>query len=246
MLALGTLLTVLDSVAKGVDVFAAAIGIVGNEAGTVSKAAADNRNTLAALDDYTVQRDLTPMFTTRASLIRGTNIYPTLQGHMLQRALDRHYGETYPTGLNGFLKNQDARVHPNLRLIGFQIDARNVFAPSVVDPVASYVGTGAGTGTYTAGANINTVEYGEAAMQVVVDAMGANARTLRLTMNNFDGSTELKDVVVGGGTAPGTVLAIGGAADRYIGVTNIETFGAGGLAGDSFHVRSTVERVIVL
>lgn len=244
MLALGTLLTVLDSVAKGVENFGATIGVVGNEGGTIAKAAADNRDLLAALDDYTVQNDLTPIFAVRASLIRGTNLYPALQGAMLARALDKHYGEAGNGSLNRFLANNDARVHPNLRLIGMQFDSRNVFSPVVVDPVAQYVGSGAGTGTYTAGSDISTVDFGPSKMEVVVTLMGALARTLNLTMKKFDGSTEIKAVVVTGNAPLNTTFAIGGASDRYVGVTGITSIG--GQANDSLRVRSIVERVIVL
>jgi hypothetical protein len=246
MLAVATLLAVLDSIAAGVDVLEAALGVVGNEPGTVSFAAASNRDTLSALDDATVQTDLTPIFALRARLLRGSSLYPSMQGGMIQRALDKHYGAEGNGSLNEFLSNQDARVHPNLRLIGMQIDQRNVFAPIAVDPAARYEGTGAGTGTFVAGFDIDTTQFGKAALEVYVEVMGASTRTIRISVKNFSGSIETRDVVVPLNSAAGTVIPVGAGADRFIGVTAITTIDGGGTAADRLRVRSKVERVIAL
>jgi hypothetical protein len=246
MLALGTLLTLLDSVAAGVAIFDNAVGIVGNEAGTVALGAASNRDLLAAIDDASVQTDLTPAFANRASLVRASSLAATLQGGMLQRALDRHYGAVGNGNLNAFLKNNDARVSDSLRLIGMQIDARNVFPPFAVDPVARYDGTGAGTGTFVAGAEIDRTQFGEAAFEIVVEAMGAAARTVRLSLKNFDDTIETRDVVVPANTVANTAIGVGGAGDRYVGVTGISTVGGGGTAADRLRVRSRIERVPAL
>lgn len=247
MLAIGVLLPILDSVAAGVNLFGATMGVTGTENGTVSKSAADHRATLAAIDDYSIQVDLIAAFHDRATLLRGTSLYPVLQGGLIHRALDRHYGLSNNGNLNAFLKANDARVHPNLRLIGMQIDQENAFAPTVLDPVASYNGTGAEAGTFVAGSNIDTTQYGKSAMEVVVGAMGVAARTLRLTMIKADNSTESKDVIVPGGSAVNSVVAIGAASDRYIGVSGITTApGGGGQNGDVLRVRSKIERVIAL
>jgi hypothetical protein len=240
MLAVATLIAVLDTIASGVSVLEGALGIVGNEAGTISKAAASNRDLLAALDDVDVQTDLTADFARRALMLTASTFYPALQGQMIARALDVHYGGT--GSLNRFLTEQDSRVHPTLKKIGFQIDSRNIFSPTVLDPVARYEGTGAGTGNYVAGSDLDAALYGEAGMEVVVEVMGASARTLRFQMKTYDGAIEEKDVVIGAGAGVGTFSRIGGALDRYIGVAGISTTGGGGTAGDTFRVRSIVER----
>ncbi len=146
-LALNTLLTVLDSIAKGVEVLEGAVG-TGSESGSVSLGAANNVTMLAAVADSVVQADLMAAFVARASNVKQTVIERALIGGPVQRALDRHYGEAYGS-LNAFLANQGARVHPLLRNIGFQIDAANAFCPTAIDPVASFAVTGGGAGTFT-------------------------------------------------------------------------------------------------
>jgi hypothetical protein len=246
MLAVAPLLAVLDSIAAGVDRLEDALGIFGDEPGTVSFAAASNRDVLAALDDASVHLDLARAFAVRAEMVRATSLYPVMQGGVIQRALDRHYGDAENGDLNTFLRNQDSRVHPNLNLIGMQIDSRNLFSPNVVEPVGAYEGTGAGTGTFTAGFDIVETQFGPAAMQVVVDVMGAVDRTIRLTMKLGGSLTADRDVVIPAFAFAGTTLDIGAAGERFMGVAGIVTVGGGGTAADRLHVRSTIERVIAL
>jgi hypothetical protein len=235
MLALVDLLTVADSIAAQVAVFETALN-------TVTAAAAANRDLLASRDDATVHEDLIPALARRVALVSPSTMFVMLQGAMVQRAFDKHYGASGGS-LNGFLQANDARVHGNLRKIGMQIDSRNVF-PLVVDPVATYEGTGAGTGIFAAGSDVNTEIYGEAALEIVVDAWGNSARTVRVTAKTFDGPTEDRDVVVPADSLVGAIVAVGGAGDRYVGVTNITTVGGGGTAADRARVRSVIERNI--
>jgi hypothetical protein len=235
MLAVADLLAVLDSIAAGVTVFEDALGLSDAANGTVVQAAASNRDALAAIADYTVQRDLVPTFARRVALVQPSVLYSQLQGAMLQRALDVHYGADSGS-LNRFLEAEGARVHVNLNKIGFAIDARHVLPP-LVDPVARYEGTGAGLGTFDAGSDVDTTKYGDAVMELVSEAMGAEDRTLRLTMTARDGSIDEIDIVVPAAFVGSSV--IGGS--RYIGVAGITTV-AGGLAGDTFRVRTVVDR----
>lgn len=226
--------------AKALDVFDTALGRTGVEAGTVSGAALANSGMLVALDDPTVQADLTPIAIRRAGMLTGEAMDIALHGAMVQRALDRHYGDV--GGLNAYLKTNDLRVHENLRRVGFQIDAVNAMPPQV-DPVASYEGTAAGAGNFVAGSAIDNTKYGEAGLEVVVDAQGAALRTIRLSVVNFDGTAETRDVVVPGNTVAGTVIAV--APGRFVKVTGITTIG-GGTAADRYRVRSVVERIPAL
>lgn len=241
MLAVATLIAVLDSIASQAVSLEAVLG-TGEEAGTISGAAASNRTTLAALDDADVQSDLTPVFSQRVALVSSRAIMPAMQGNMIQRALDTHYGSG--AGLNRVLADNDLRVHPHLRKVGMQIDSSNVFLPTVLDPVARYEGSGAGSGLFVAGSDVDKASFGKAAMEVVVEAMGASARTLRLSMRKQDSTLEDRDVAVPANTAPDTPIRIGAGADRYIGVANITTTDGGGTAADRFRVRTIVERVL--
>lgn len=242
-LALATLLVVLDSIAKGVEVLETAAG-TGAEAGTVSKGAANNVTTLLAEADSAVQADLMAVFVGRATMVKQAVIERALVGGPVQRALDRHYGEAFGS-LNDFLKNQDARVHPLLRNVGFQIDAPNAFCPTAIDPVASFLVTGSGAGTFTAGTSVDESNYGKAHFKVrTTSVIGAAAIAATLTLRKADGSTENKVVNIAGLTGSGVEFDVGVAADRYLACTNISI--TGGTASDAFKVLSTIERTIAL
>lgn len=244
-LALATLLSLLDSIAKQVDLFDAAIGLTGAEANTVSKGAANNVATLQAVADASVQADLMPAFRARAEAVKAGALERVLGGAAIQRVLGAHYGAA-AGGLNQYLQQQDARVHPNLRKVGFQIDPANAFTPTAVDPVALFAVGGSGVGTYTAGADVDTEQYGKAAMRIrTTSVIGAAAIVATLTMKRADGSTESKVLNIGAGTSSGVEAAIGTpGTDLYIGCTGISI--SGGTTGDGFKVVSVVERTITL
>jgi hypothetical protein len=245
VLSAANLLTVLDSVAKGVSLFEAAEGVLGSEANTVGKGAANNLATLTALNDAAVQADLVSTFQARATLVLAGSLYRGLRGASLQRALDQHYGSAGGS-LNAFLTTQGTRVHPNLRKIGMQIDATNAFTPTEVDLVASFAVSGSGAGTYTPGTSVETTLYGKANLVVrTTTGIGVAAIAATVTLRKMDGTTEAKVVNIPGGTLIGVDVAIGVAGtDMYIGVTNITI--TGGTNGDGFKVVALVERAIAL
>jgi hypothetical protein len=237
-----TLIAVLDDLALEVEIVNDAFGVAPGDAGTIYGMAVATRDALAAINDAAIQEQLTPVFARRATLVNAKVIYPALNGLILGRALDTHFGGT--GSLNRYLTAQNLRVHPNVRLTGIQIDSVNVFRPTELDPVARYEGTGAGTGTFMAGSDIDANEYGPSALELVAEDIGASGRTLRLTVRQYDGTTVTRDVIVPGNSAVNATFPVGGANDRYVGVTNIVTVGGGGLLGDSFRVRTKVEREI--
>lgn len=234
MLGVVPLLTVLDSIAAGVEVLLDA-----ND--TIESAALANVATLSA-GDASVHTDVIPVFDYRATLLTPGAMAAALQGAMIQRALDRHYGATSGGDLNAFLRTNAERVHPNLKLIGMQIDSRNTFAPTVVDPAALYEGTGAGSGSLAAVIDIDASQYGDSAWEIVVDAMGGTDRDVRVTLRTFDNVDLTDDVTIPANAAPDTVIAIAG---KGVGIASIDTI-SGGENGDAFHVRSVVERAIAL
>jgi hypothetical protein len=233
MLPIAPLLVVLDSIAANVGDFSDVVALV--HASALADVA-----TLTAEADAAVHIDLVPVFDYRARMIAEAAMLPTLQGALIQRALDTHYGAAGNGSLNVFLQNSDARVHENLRLIGMQIDSRNVFAPSVLDPVATYEGTAAGTGTFATVIEVDSSQYGDSEFEIVVDVMGAADRDVRVSVRDFDGQLTQSVVTVPGSAATGSTVAIPG---RGIRIESIETV-SGGQAGDEFHVRTIVEREI--
>lgn len=238
MLSLADALTVLDSVAAGVALVVSTFGAA-NDGGTVSGAAAANATLLASRDDVSVQADLTPIFYQRQKQIVAGAVVAALRGRAIQRAMDVHYGTL--GSLNAFLASNDARVHANLRQIGFSLDARVTMPDVVVDPLARYDGTGVGSGTFTSVSAINTTLFGETPMQVVVEVMGGSARTLTISVQRFDGGVADRVVIVPANSVAGATVAIPG---RGVGVAAIVS--TGGTAADRLRVRSTVERVIAL
>lgn len=240
MLDVVTLLAVLDRMALSVAIFADAMGETGTEPDTVSNAARLDAEQITAINDVGIQRDLALAFATRVDMLKASAFYQQFGGSFVRRALDVHYGDV--GGLNMFLASNGAKVHPNVNLIGLGVDQRNVFPPEEVDPVARYDGTGAGTGTFAVGSTIDTAQYGDAKFEVVVEAMGADARTLTITGSLYDGSTSAVDVVVPAGSGAGTVISVGEAGDRFVGVVSITS--TGGTAADRLRIRSVVERAI--
>lgn len=243
-LAIASLLTLLDSVAKQVELCETAFGATGAEVGTIAKGGENNVATILAAADIQVQSDLASIVQGRALNLHAGVAERILHGAPLQRALDRHYGGV--GGLNEFLVSEDERVHPLLRNIGFRIDPLRAFSPTVVDPVASFVLTGAGAGTFTYGSALNTDLYGKARMRLrTTTLIGASPITVTLSMKTEQNTVVLKQVVVAGGTASGTEADIGTAGvDLYIACVGITV--AGGTAADGLKVLSQVERAIAL
>lgn len=241
-LAVVTLLTVLDSLAKGIQLFEAGIGVSTSEPDTLAKGAANNVATLVDLADADVA-GLVQAFASRADLVIAPALYRALQGERLLSALDAHYGGA--GGLNATLTTAGKRVHPDVRKIGIQLDAVNAFPPEVVS-LASFTVTGAGAGTYTAGTPVDRSLYGKANCVVrTATLIGATPIDVTCTMQKIDGTTESKVVTIGAGTASGTSVDIGTHdTDMYVACTLITI--TGGSAGESFTVRTEVERTVTL
>lgn len=240
-LALNPLLTLLDSVAQQTVMFETALG-TGSEADTVSKGAANNVNTIEAIADSDVQRDLMPSFASRAEYVKQTHLARALAGGPLQHAIDRHYGSV--AGLNAFLKTNDARVHPALTRIGFQIDVENQFAPSVLD-LATFAVTAAAEGTFTTLTTLETQGYGKAHLQLRATAdIGAAAIVVTLSLRKADGSNEEQVVTIPAGTDEDDTIDVGISSDRYLEVLGISI--TGGTAADGFAVQTVIERAIAL
>ena len=243
-LAIASLLTLLDSVAKQVELCETAFGATGAEVGTIAKGGENNVATILAAADIQVQSDLASIVQGRALNLRAAVAERILHGAPLQRALDRHYGGV--GGLNEFLLAEDDRVHPLLRNIGFRIDPLRAFSPTVIDPVATAVLTAPGLATFTAGTPIDTTLYGKARMRLrTTTLIGATPITVTLSMKTEQNTFVLKQVVVPNGAASGTEADIGTAGvDLYIACVGITV--AGGTAADGLKVISQIERVVAL
>jgi hypothetical protein len=243
-LAAASLVTILDSIAKGVQLFEAGVGIDVSVANTVAKGAANNVTTLVTA--LGAAQDVTALlleFEARRALVVAGALYRTLQGERVQTAFDAHYGGT--GGLNRFLATEGRRVHPDLRKIGIQLDAPNAFPPAIVT-LGSFAVTGAGAGTFTLVGDVDQSLYGKANTVVrTTTVIGAVAIVATLTMKKADGTTVAKQVTIPNGSGSGVEVDIGvHGTDMYIGVTAISI--TGGTAGEGFEVRTEIERTLGL
>ncbi len=244
-MALGTtaLLTILDSLAKGYQILAAAVGASGADAGTVAKGAANNLATLIAQADEDVAADLIGPFRARADEVVAPTVgLGALWGRGLARALDGHYGST--GGLNKALAAAGARVHPDLRKLGIPIDAANAFDPNV-ETLGSFAVSGSGAGVYTPGSVVNRSLYGKANVVIHATTSIPTGLTATLTLTKIDGSSETKAATFSGGSPSGTEVAIGTpGTDMYVACTAVTI--SGGAAAEAFSVLTQVERALTL
>lgn len=234
MIALATLRALLDSIAAGVIVFDAALG--DGTPNTVSGAADANVTTLAAIDDRSIQTDLTSVFATRAALVKATALHRTLQGSLMQRAIDRHVAAQYPN-LSAFLRANDTRVHENLNTIGFSLDSGVLF-PAVSIVLGQWQGA-----DFIDGIAIEASQSAEAGVELIVDVKGPTGRMLHLTLVTHDGVAQVANVLVPGNAAAGTVIPIL-AGQRFADLTAMTA--DGGDPVDSIRVRTIVERIVLL
>lgn len=242
MLAMNSLQTLLDSIAAEVPIVDGAIGVDGSVVGTVAYGAAQNLATLRAIADADVQADLMATLRQRAAVVTAPALYLAFGGRSVQRALDYHYSKFGAGDLNRQLTAFALRVHPNLRKLGFTLDAPNVFVSPTVDPIATYAVTGANAGALALITTIDENFYAPAALSLTTTAIiGANAIAVTLTLRDAAGAQSVQVVNVPANSANGTVIAIPG---RHLGVVNITI--VGGTNGDAFKVTAPSERAINL
>ncbi len=245
----GTLTTILDSIASGKLIYDNAMGLLGTEANTVSKATMNDVATIAATGDSDVQADLIADFRFRAQNIVATSLYKTLGAYRIWWALDKHCANSSQAGVIGldtFLNANNLRASVHVKQLGFPLSAAQIMPPAV-DPMATFAVTGSGTGTYAHVADIDTTQYGRAWLQAVVTStIGAADIHATVTGKQIDGTTPtVKTVTIAANSSVGTAVSIGTLgtqADSYDSVTNITI--TGGTAGDAFKVSSRVERTI--
>jgi hypothetical protein len=244
LLGIPDLLTILDSLAKGAQLFEEAVGVDATTPDSIAEGAENNRVTLVdALGTGVDATALLLAFEARRDLVHAAALFRTLLGEPLQVALDAHYGGT--GGLNRLLTAEDARAHPDLRKLGIQVDAVNAFPPAVVT-LGSFAVSGAGAGTFTPASDIDQSLYGKANTVVkTTTAIGGATITATLTMKTIDRTTVPVIVTIPNGTLAGVEIDVGvHGTDMFVGVAAISI--AGGTAGEGFEVRTEIERTLVL
>lgn len=241
--------TLLDSLTAGKLIFDNALGLLGTESNTVSKAASNDLVTLSSIADNDVQADLASVFRIRSLGIVAPSLYSSLGAYNLWWALDKHCGgsgQTGVTNLDTFLIVNNVRVSPDLRELGFPLSPQALMPPAV-DPMATFVVTSSGNGTYTHVGDIDTTQYGAAWISLkTTSIIGAADIIVTVAGLQFDAATPVSLTgTIPSGSPSGTVVnlgTLGVLTDSIDYVTGITI--TGGTAGDAFKVVSRVERVI--
>ncbi len=192
----------------------------------------------AAVDEYKITADLDDAVGAVVTAIEResdlvsyfANFNSSVLGHLAQ-------------DLNTWLTIGALRVHHYWRRGGnSSIQAANVFPP--VTALGSFVVSGAGAGTYTDGAVVDTTLYGGAQVQLEVTGNPIGAANITATVSCVHASGTLEDIVgvIPLGSIVGAKVALGDAADRVVNVTNIAI--TGGTAADAFKVQTMEDRTI--
>lgn len=229
--------TILDKIAAQAAAMVAVFGDDVGDTGSIAESAQANVTAILALDDEDQEVALLGPAQIAVQRVLAGNLFQHFKE--LVRAIDKHVG-----GLNSFLSTNDERLHWYIRTIFPSLRAANVFPP-VVDPIATFTTSGAGAGTYTHVADIDTTQYGKANLVAKMTAdSGANALEATITCVKIDGTTEDK-VVALASKSNGDEVDIGTHdTDMYVGVSNITI--TGGAAGENFKVISELERSVSL
>jgi hypothetical protein len=164
-------------------------------------------------------------------------------------------------GWDGYLTDNDERVSYYFAQLyaatgrGYML-ATNVFSEGD-DEFGNVVVAAGPSITFTDGMNygngsaLNPADgdyYAATQLRVVVTTMGATDLDLRLTVKDINDNLTTIDVTVPSGSAPGAVVNIGTAADRFLDVTGVDFVPAGdqGTLGDDVDIKNLKERQVVL
>ena len=162
-------------------------------------------------------------------------------------------------GWDGYLTSEDERVSYYFNLLynatkGTTMLANNVFSEGddefaeieiIAGPAIDFTdGVNYGTGAATNKADGSN--YAATQLRVVVTSMGATDIDLRLSVKDTNNNPTTIDVTVPGGSAPGTIVSVGTASDRFLDVTGAAFNGDTGTVGDVVTVRNLKERQIAL
>jgi hypothetical protein len=215
---------------------------------------------LPTLANYeATDRDFSPA----QAAVRGTFL-PCILGGM-----DAHFDGAYPNGgvvlqpggWDGYLTAKNVRVSQYFAELffackGSYMIANNVFsegndqfarAQVAAGPVVVFT-DGINYGNGSAFNPANGTFFAATQLRVVVTVKGAVNLDLRLSVKDINDMPTTIDVTVPAGSAPGTVVAVGTSADRFLDVIGIGFVPAGskGTAGDDVTVRNLKERQIQL
>jgi hypothetical protein len=164
-------------------------------------------------------------------------------------------------GWDGYLNSHNSRVSWYFNRLfhavkGLWMLAVNVFSETDdvfgtvaigAGPVVNFVdGVNYGNGAVTNPANGNY--FAATQLKVVVGSMGSTGVDLRLSVKDLNDNPALIDVVIPGGSAPGTEILVGTSSNRYLDVMTVGFVPSGstGTVGDQFTIHNKKERQISL
>lgn len=249
LIAIADLLNILDSFAAQVLEGQNEFDADGVAAGTFTHGALQNQTRCVGLGDAEQEADLIQGSRDALALSKQ---YPVLYDRckpLLQR-LNSHVNK-YHDAIEGYLLDQDERMHFELRQIyfacfGYTPNPLTVFSP-VVSDLGSFVSAGGAAGVFTDGDAIDTDKYAPASLEIKNTGAApiAAGPTFSVTCVKPDGTTEVKAVNIAAPLPVGNVLPIGvTGTDIYTDVTDITC--VAGVLNDTVTVQSILERVPAL
>ncbi len=209
-------------------------------AGTVAKGASNNYD---RIDAYSDDPDLQVQLLGPARqnfLIANADAQAGNWAKPLILAINQNVG-----GISNFITANSARIAPQAAkayyACGFPtLSYLSVFSPTV-DPMATFTVGGA----FADGAQLDKTKYAPQMLTLYVDTVSGGGLTLaagtyHVSCKKYDGTVEVKDVVVPMGTAAAAEFDVGIATDLYWDVTLIAV--TDGTAGDVVKIRAKQER----
>ncbi len=251
VIAIADLLDLVDSFAAQVLEGLNEFDSDGVAVGTFTYGAKQNQGRVLVLGDPEQEADLQGGAN---AALETSKAYPVLYERCkpLLLRLNSHVNKHFSGGIEGYLVDQDERMHFEMRDVyfacfGYTPNSDTVFSP-VVSDLGDFAGSGPGAGVFTDGDPIDTDKYAPASLEIKNTGAGliVAGPTFNVTCVKPDGTTEIKAVVIpGGGLAVGAVLPIGvTGTDIYTDITDITM--TLGVNGDDITVQSILERVPAL
>lgn len=228
------------------DLYAQAIGAlvaaIGDEdtAGSAAYCAAGARSVVVAWEDPNEAQMTADFIDAAIDVVTQIQRLANFQAMFssFNAAIIRHLGTT--VDFNDWLAEGDQRVHYYYRQGGYAgLRNTNVFPPET--ELGSFVVTGSGQGTFTAGDTVDTGYYGGAQVALVTSvAIGGVDIHVTLTCTDEDGEAQEVTGIIPSGSQSGAVIELGTSADRIVAVTACSI--TGGTADDAFDIVTLEDR----
>lgn len=208
--------------------------------GSACAAAAEARSTVTAWEDPDEAQMTNDFIGAAIYVVQALGQLNFLSGYFasFNSAMNAHLQES----LDDWLADGGLRVSYYWKRSGNpSIGAANVFPPET--SLGSFVVSGSGQGTFTAGGTVDTNYYGGAQLKLkATTAIGLADIDVTLTCLDEAGEEVEVEGQIPGGTQQNAEIELGTSADRIVQVTDVEI--SGGTATDAFEILTIEDREI--